>query len=197
MSLLKSRFIELFGDQIVNPYRWKQSTIGESCILKSGTTLSDTIENEGGPIPYVKVSDMNLNGNEKYIKTSTRFVSYESAKKFLIPKGSIIFPKRGAAISTNKKRITSLPICADLNIMSVFPKEELTSEYIYSYFLNIDLSDLYNGSSVPQINNKDISPLVISIPPLKFQKEYSELVNQIDKSKLIIQKALEDLVGKV
>lgn len=194
--LKKSRFIELFGDQIANPYKWKQLTIGECCILKSGTSLSVSIENEGGPIPYVKVSDMNMKENEKYIKTSTRFVSYESSKKVLIPKGSVIFPKRGAAIATNKKRITSLPICADLNIMSVFPKKELTSEYLYSYFLNIDLSALYNGSSVPQINNKDISPLVISVPPLKLQKDYSEFVNQIDKSKLVIQKSLEDLVGK-
>jgi len=68
-DLIKARFVELFGDQETNPFGWGQCTIGECCTLKSGTSLPAEVENEGGPIPYVKVGDMNYPGNERYITT--------------------------------------------------------------------------------------------------------------------------------
>lgn len=49
-ELVKSRFIELFGDQTANPYAWQQTTIGACCTLKSGTSLPADKENEGGAI---------------------------------------------------------------------------------------------------------------------------------------------------
>ena len=192
-ELVKSRFIEMFGDQDTNPLGWKQCTIGECCTLKSGTTLSAEVENEGGSVPYVKVGDMNFPGNERYITTSSRYVTEETAGKGLFEVGSIIFPKRGGAIGTNKKRMTKLLICADLNVMGVLSNGELLPEYLFSYFDLIDLGELSDGSSVPQINNKNIAPLVICIPPMELQQQFAAFVEQIDKSKLEIQKSLQQL----
>ena len=192
-QLVKSRFIELFGDQEVNPFGWEQSTIGECCTLKSGTSLSADVENEGGPIPYVKVGDMNYPGNERYITTSSRYVSEETAGKGLFGVGSIIFPKRGGAIGTNKKRMTKLPICADLNVMGVSSNGKLLPEYLLAYFDLIDLGALSDGSSVPQINNKNIAPLVICIPPMELQNQFAAFLEQTDKSKLAIQQSLDKL----
>ena len=192
-ELVKSRFIEMFGDQDTNPLGWKQCTIGECCTLKSGTTLSAEVENEGGSVPYVKVGDMNFPGNERYITTSSRYVTEETAGKGLFEVGSIIFPKRGGAIGTNKKRMTKLLICADLNVMGVSSNGELLPEYLFAYFDLIDLGELSDGSSVPQINNKNIAPLVICIPPMEFQEQFAAFVEQTDKSKFEIQKSLQQL----
>ena len=82
----------------------------------------------------------------------------------IIPEGATIFPKRGGAILTNKKRITSVPICADLNIMAVIPSTQIDAQLLYFYFLNVDMRKLGTGSSIPQINNYDIAPLLISFP---------------------------------
>ena len=191
-ELVKARFVEMFGDQDLNPFGWEKKTIGECCTLKSGTSLPAEIENEGGIVPYVKVGDMNHPGNERYITTSSRFVSEETAGKGLFDIGSIIFPKRGGAIGTNKKRMTKLPICADLNVMGVSSNGELTSEYLFTYFDLIDMGKLADGSSVPQINNKNISPLKICVPPLEKQVQFSECAKQIDKSRIPIQKALDE-----
>ena len=192
-ELVKSRFIEMFGDQDTNPLGWKQCTIGECCTLKSGTTLSAEVENEGGSVPYVKVGDMNFPGNERYITTSSRYVTEETAGKGLFEVGSIIFPKRGGAIGTNKKRMTKLLICADLNVMGVSSNGELLPEYLFAYFDLIDLGELSDGSSVPQINNKNIAPLVICIPPMELQQQFAAFIEQVDKSKFEIQKSLEKL----
>ena len=182
-KLIKARFIEMFGDQKDNPHGWPQATIGDCCTLKSGTSLPADKENEGGALPYVKVGDMNYPGNEHYITTSSRFVTEQTAGTGIFPVGTVIFPKRGGAIGTNKKRLTTLPICADLNVMGVTAGDALKSQYLMAYFDMIDLGKLDNGSSVPQINNKDISPLVICLPPLELQGRFTAFVKQVDKSK--------------
>ena len=182
-QLVKSRFIELFGDQTANPYAWQQTSIGACCTLKSGTSLPADRENEGGAIPYVKVGDMNYPGNEQYITTSSRFVSEQTAGTGVFPVGTVVFPKRGGAIGTNKKRLTRIPICADLNVMGVTAGRRLTPQYLMAYFNTVDLGTLNNGSSVPQINNKDIAPLLICIPPMALQEQFAAFVEQTDKSK--------------
>ena len=192
-NLVKSRFIELFGDQTANPYAWQQTSIGACCTLKSGTSLPADRENEGGAIPYVKVGDMNYPGNEQYITTSSRFVSEQTAGTGVFPVGTVVFPKRGGAIGTNKKRLTRIPICADLNVMGVTAGRRLTPQYLMAYFNTVDLGTLNNGSSVPQINNKDIAPLLICIPPMALQEQFAAFVEQTDKSKLAVQKGLQEL----
>ena len=192
-QLVKSRFIELFGDQKANPFGWPRTTIGDCCTLKSGTSLPADKENEGGRIPYVKVGDMNYPGNEQYITTSSRFVTEQTAGAGIFPVGTVIFPKRGGAIGTNKKRLTTLPICADLNVMGVTAGNALKSQYLMAYFNMVDLGALDNGSSVPQINNKDIAPLVICLPPLALQEQFAAFVEQTDKSKLAVQQGLREL----
>lgn len=191
-NLVKARFVEIFGDQKTNPFGWEQCTIGKCCTLKSGTSLPSEVENEGGPIPYIKVGDMNYPGNERYITTSSRYVSEATAGKGLFEVGSILFPKRGGAIGTNKKRMTTLPVCADLNVMGVASKGRLRPEYLMAYFDMIDLGALSDGSSVPQINNKNIAPLVICIPPLELQEQFAAFVKQTNKSKVVVQKALDE-----
>ncbi len=191
-QLIKSRFVEMFGDQNKNPFKWNVKTIGETCKLKSGNSLPLSFENEGGPIPYIKVGDMNLSGNEKYITNSSRYVTVKTAGKGVFDIGTIIFPKRGGAIGTNKKRMTISPICADLNVMGVTPLEKLNSHYLLAYFDEIDMGSLNNGSSVPQINNLDIAPLRICLPPMELQNQFGDFVQQVDKLKFTVQKSLEE-----
>ena len=184
---VQSEFVEMFGDLDCNI-----KTIEQTCTMKSGTTFSKDEENDSGEIFYIKVSGMNLPENDKYIKTSLSFVSRKVAGKTIIPANSIIFPKRGGAIGTNKKRITEQEICIDLNTMAVTPSNELNIQYLYQYFQNLDMGKLYNGSTVPQINNKDIGPLKIKVPPLELQQQFAAFVQQIDKSKFVVKQQIAD-----
>lgn len=147
------------------PGSWKWVRVFDLAFLKSGNQYP---ENKNGSL-YVKVADMNLPENQTEIVVSSRRA--EIPKSDLIPKNSIIFPKRGGAIATNKKRLVlQEEIGTDSNIMSMTLFYEKVLPYFSKWFSSIDLGKLSTGTSVPQINNKDIYPLLIPLPPLAEQK---------------------------
>ena len=172
---------------------WKKSTIAETCILKSGN--SNANNSPEGLLPFVKVGDMNIKGNEERITCSTNYVSYECNKKNIFPIGTIIFPKRGGAILTNKKRITSVEVCCDLNVMGVYSKGSILSEYLFYYFLSVDLSKIYNGAAIPQINNGDIGPLTIYYPINTIKQQ--EVVKRLSLHKSICNKMIDNYAKTV
>lgn len=149
--------------------------------IVSGNTPNGlkNIANEGY-IPFYKVSDMNLVGNEIYLSNSNIYLTEKEIKDLkikLFPKGTIVFPKRGGAILTNKKRILSQDSTFDLNLMGIIPNDLYVSKFIYYYFLSIDLATIMDGSAVPQINNKNINPLLIG----KFTlEEQAQIVKEIE-----------------
>ena len=176
---------------------WVEKRLGDVCTLKSGTTVSKSCEKAFGALPYVKVADMSYPGNESEIVSSSRFLDKKDIKKNAVfPIGTTIFPKRGGAILTNKKRLTLVPICTDLNIMGIIPSVLLTPKFVFYYFIKLDLGKLGSGSSIPQINNYDIAPLIIPLPPLPEQKRIVEILDEafaaIDKATANTEKNIKN-----
>jgi type I restriction enzyme, S subunit len=161
------------------PKNWEWSYLGQCFSLMSGTSFNKEKELESGQYIYVKVADMNLERNEVEITTSSRFLNPTTKElNALIPSGSIIFPKRGGAIATNKKRFVKNDLFVDLNVMAITPFEGINLDYAYGWLLGIDLAKLNSGTSVPQINNKDVAPLFFPIPPLN---EQHRIVAKVDE----------------
>lgn len=77
--------------------------------------------------------------------------------------------------------------------MGVIPGANIMPQYLLSYFDMIDLGKLDNGSSVPQLNNKDIAPLKILLPPLSLQEQFAAFVEQVEKAKSSVKQSLEKL----
>jgi type I restriction enzyme S subunit len=162
---------------------WLISPLKKVIQLKSGTTIPNELEKKAGEIPFVRISDFNLTGNEYSIHKSINYADkFKGFERQLIPVNSIIFPKRGGAIATNKKRLTTIPILIDLNTMAAICKPELDPDFFFCWFSLIDLGKLDGASSsVPQINNDDIYGLSIYYP-----KEIKEQKNQEDLTEKII-----------
>jgi type I restriction enzyme S subunit len=161
-ALFQSYLAQVFERNGLGVY---SKTIGDVCSLRSGTTVSPSLEKTEGELPYLKVADMNLLLNQNSITTSSRFLNKSDINSnSIIRKGSTIFPKRGGAIDTNKKRITDIDIALDLNVMSVYPGEQLNPKLLYFFFLGLDMRKLGSGSSIRQINNYDIEPIVVNYP---------------------------------
>ena len=147
------------------PESWRWAKLCNVAYLTSGNQYDEL---ECG-IPYIKVADMNLPDNRMEITTSTRYASENNGS--IIPIFSIVFPKRGGAISTNKKRmVLKFPIFVDSNTMGMTCIYSDMFEYMKVWFDSVDLGKLQSGTSVPQINNKDLYPLLIPLPPLAEQK---------------------------
>ncbi|MCP4986141.1 MAG: hypothetical protein GY928_08765 [Colwellia sp.] len=177
---------------------WEKKKLVEVCLLKSGTTISKRTEKPVGEILYVKVADMNLKENEVSINNASRFVNLCDIKKNqIIPIGSVIFPKRGGAIFTNKKRKIVKPTIVDLNIMAIIPSQMIYENFLYYWFLRIDLSELNNGSSIPQINNYSFDDVKINFPKsIPEQKRIVKILDEvfaaIDKAKANAEKNLQN-----
>jgi type I restriction enzyme S subunit len=75
--------------------------------------------------------------------------------------------------------------------MGVTAGAKLEPLYLFAYFNSIDLGTLGGGSSIPQINNKDIAPLIICLPPMALQKQFTAFVSLIDKLRVSIQASLD------
>lgn len=176
---------------------WVEATVGTVCTLKSGTTVPVSMERSEGDMPYVKVAEMTMPANREGVTTSIRFLNRSDVKlNWVIPAGAVIFPKRGGAILTNKKRLALVDMCADLNIMSVIPSDKLTPDFLYLYFLTVDMRKLGTGSSIPQINNYDIAPLPISFPASKEEQiEVTKALRKIEKNCQVLAASYEHKVA--
>lgn len=157
--------------------------LGEVAEIIGGGTLPDVTGAEtGNEVLLVKVSDMNRPGNETHISESA--VGLPASSHLLrgsriLPKSSIVFPKRGGAIATNKKRVLLRPAVLDPNMMGVYSRneEQLTPAFLFKWFSSVDLASLQNGTSVPQINKGDFEPLAIPIPN---KPEQRRIVAELD-----------------
>lgn len=179
----KSQFIEMFGTPSNSIYPIKK--LSEVCTFKSGTTFSPDKELSCGDYMYAKVADMNAAGNETYITHTSKYVDGNVAKNTWLPKGTVVFPKRGAAIHTNKKRILIKDTCVDLNTIGVIPGNLIDSLYLYWFFRCLNLSDICEDSGIPQINNKNLVPVDFVVPPMHVQLQFTDVAKQADKSKYL------------
>jgi type I restriction enzyme S subunit len=146
-----------------------------------------------GEIQFYKVSDMNLEGNEVEMRTTKLHLTKSEIEKLkikLYPKGTVIFPKRGGAILTNKKRILASESSFDLNLMGALPNEKVDGKYLFYWFQKLDLGKIYDGSNVPQINNKNIEPLDFPICKVEEQKQ---IVSEIE-TRLSVCDKLEETI---
>ncbi|MDO8721727.1 MAG: restriction endonuclease subunit S [Syntrophales bacterium] len=170
------------------PESWDLINIGKYCDVRSSTVsfneLNQGRSDDNDILCYaIKVSDMNLPGNEKYIftanietKLSSKLVSEKA-----IPANSVIFPKRGAAIATNKKRLTTLWSLLDPNLIAITPRARITSEFLYYWFLTFDLASIQDLGPTPQLNKKDVEPISIPCPSDSEQFEISNIFRSIDQ----------------
>jgi len=162
------------------PEGWVWCRIQDISSLKSGNSYKYSVGSVRD-IPYVKVGDMNIPGNfNDVLKSSNYFVYQDSMEKDLIKPKSIIFPKRGGAIATNKRcNVLSKKILIDSNSMAIIPSELIDFDFFSWWFKTIDLSTFGNEAVVPQVNNKDILPIPFRLPPLNEQKAIVEKVESL------------------
>ncbi len=180
------------------PAGWAWSSILQIADVASGNTPSGvlTTVRQSGELPWFKVGDMNHVDNVRVMRHADAWLD-EAGVKVLglraFPPGTVLFPKRGGAIATNKKRQLLSRGCADLNIMGITPDPTLAG-FFFAWFDGIDLAKLSDGSNVPQINHKDIEPLLIPLPPLA---EQHRIVAEVDRCLSLVRGVEAEVDGNL
>lgn len=132
-------------------------------------------------ILFSKVSDMNLVGNEKFITSTVNTVSLETCNRLKLKihsQGTVIFPKIGGAIATNKRRILIKSTVIDNNCLGVTPLCGISSEYLFLYLTSIDFTKYQVGTSVPALGQGTLELIKLGLPPLL---EQHRIVAKVDE----------------
>lgn len=145
------------------------ATVGAVCDIQSGAGFP--LKYQGltiGEHPFYKVSDMNLPGNEWELQEANHYISEEvrlELRARLFPEGSIVFPKVGGAIATNKKRVIKVAGCVDNNVMGLIPnKSKVISEYIHEWLRAFDIYEFSNKANPPSITQGTVSNWPVLVP---------------------------------
>jgi type I restriction enzyme S subunit len=156
--------------------------LGDVAVLYGGASLPAGLAFSGQADGYLllKVSDLNAPGNELSVSTALAWSPAAGARSSTAPTGSIVIPKRGASIATNKKRILRRPAILDPNLMGIEPLDQVVSaEWLHAWFETVDLASLQSGSSVPQLNKQDLVHLAVPLPPMAHQRQFAAADAQI------------------
>ena len=168
---------------------WEQRKLGEVVNIFSGWSPSNFKEGDSGSDIFIKVDDLNHSTREQL---NSQMNVLESQKYKKIPKGSTIFPKRGAAIMTNKVRILGKSAYMDTNMMAL-EASDISSEFLYTFITKTGLFKIADTSTIPQINNKHINPYPIKLPTMPEQKQIGKFFKQLDTLIALHQRKLEHL----
>lgn len=158
------------------PEHWsvlKGSWIGT--LFGSEQVPEESVVSEGD-LPFLKVGSMSLNSFD--IESWDWYVSRDISKRCRTRSDFILFPKRGAAIFTNKVNIVDRPSVIDPNLMGWKIGSKAVTKFIAYALKSRRLDDLADVSTVPQINNKHIEPEKFPVPPLDEQREIVKYIDQ-------------------
>jgi len=184
-DFLRAVFMEMFGRPGYPNPSLPTEELGQICDLFAGNSLpgGTTFNGQEHGLLLLKVGDMNLPGNEDVVQVAREWIDEGRASGPAIraPKDAIVFPKRGGAIATNKKRVLGRDCILDPNLMAVAPKSgsPISFQFLRIWFDLLDLSTLSNGSTVPQLNKGDLKPLKLPIPRSKDLIEFDRVFETI------------------
>lgn len=139
------------------------------------------------PIPFFKVADMNAPENARSMTRSNNYIDdkiLNAIKAQLYPAGCLVFPKIGATIYTDKKRVLSVPSVVDNNIMVLVPDEKkLDADYLFYFFYTFKLESLINIGAVPTISAQTVKDIDIPIVSLTEQRNIVKEILKIEDCK--------------
>lgn len=199
-ELVKSRFIEMFGNFVYERDRWNVCTIGDvaDTIDPQPSHRTPPISLDG--IPYVGIAECNY---------STRRIDFEKARKvgqnvlrehterYTLDEGDFIIGKIG---TIGKPFFIPIEQTYTLSANTVLIKPikgKVVSQYLYAVFQSEYMDRIIDAekksTSQPAFGIQKVRRIEIPMPPLELQQQFAAFVAQTDKSKLAIQKSLDKL----
>ena len=162
-ELIKARFVEMFGDVVLNTKNWENYTWDNVLTIKNGKNQKD-VENPKGIYPICGSGGI-MNYADNYIT--------ESNSVIIGRKGNINNP-----ILMREKF---------WNVDTAFGLEPNTTvlnvDYLFMFCNFFDFEILNKAVTIPSLTKADLLKIIIPIPPIELQERFADFVAQVDKSK--------------
>ena len=186
---VKSRFIELFGEPLSNQKGWQTMPIVKAAPIKSrrGNLADkiwllnlDAVEAQTGKVLFKhRVQSEGINASTVYFTTEN--VLYSKLRPYL---NKVVMPDEDGVATSEM-----IPMC---------PLADRLNRAYLCYWLRSDtfvkhISEKVAGAKMPRVSMDYFRSLSIELPPIELQEQFAAFVEQTDKSKLAVQKGLEEL----
>ena len=199
-ELIKARFVEMFGDPEFNNYNWDTFKMAELCTVSSSKRVYQSeLTNEG--VPFLRISDL-VNRMDYNTESCDLFISEEKYNDLL---DNGLVPKKDDILVTARGTLGRCYIVKDtdrfyfqdgmITWLSGY-SEKIVPVYI-SYLFSMQgikkqIEEMQAGSTVAYLSIAMTKKLNIMLPPLELQNQFVDFVKQTDKSKVAVQKALDE-----
>ena len=200
-ELIKARFVEMFGDMLINPKGWPEQRLDSLADIVSGITKGRKVKtDELYEVPYMAVSNVK-DGYIDWTTVKTIMATAGEIDQYRLMPSDVLMTEggdpdklgRGAIIHEPPKdcihqnHIFRVRLKQDV-LLSVFMAQYLQQQKAKRYFLGC----AKQTTGIASINMKQLSALPVLVPPIKEQEEYAAFVAQVDKSKAVVQKSLDE-----
>ena len=199
-DLVKARFVELFGNPVINNKGWNVSDLGQLTIkIGSGATP------KGGKEAYQTdgislIRSMNVH-NGKFEYKELAHISDEQAARLenvAVEKNDVLLNITGASVARSCVVPTNvLPARVNQHVCIIRCKDSIMPDFINSLLIDDNYQDLLwsiagSGATREAITKQQVESLQIILPPISKQEEFSKFINRVDKSKVAVQKSLDE-----
>ena len=198
-TLVKARFVEMFGDAVDNPMGWEkkqlQEIVTDDCTISYGIVQTGNDQEEGVPV-FRPVDIVNRIPKLEELKRTTEEISNKYKRTILKGHEMLITVRANIAdtciVGKEFKGCNVgrgiVPIRTQENIMVL----EFLKYLMDSKHLNDDIKSKAKGITLIQLNMEDLREVELIVPPIEQQKAFVEFAEQVDKSKVKVQKALDE-----
>ena len=198
-TLVKARFVEMFGDAVDNPMGWEkkqlQEIVTDDCTISYGIVQTGNDQEEGVPV-FRPVDIVNRIPKLEELKRTTEEISNKYKRTILKGHEMLITVRANIAdtciVGKEFKGCNVgrgiVPIRTQENIMAL----EFLKYLMDSKHLNDDIKSKAKGITLIQLNMEDLREVELIVPPIEQQKAFVEFAEQVDKSKVKVQKALDE-----
>ena len=192
-DLVKVRFVELFGDINANDREWNVQPLGELCTIVRGGSPRPIEKYLGGDSPWIKIGDA-TDGESIYLYSTKEHITQAGVSKSrMVKSGSLIFANCG--VSLGFARIITFDGCIHDGWLAMENIDERLDKVFLLQSLN-QMTEHFRriapAGTQPNLNTAIMKDYKQIIPPLELQKEFIAFVAQTDKSKVAVQKALDE-----
>ena len=188
--LVKSRFIEMFGDPITNTKMWPVDKVEAVCsnIYGGGTPSKSKEEYWNGDIPWISSKDMKSDMiSDSQIRITNLGLNNSSAK--LVPMNSVIMVIRSGILKhTLPVAINTVPVTVNQDLKVFIPGSSIHYRFLAFLFKMLE-KDILAGVRAVTADNIEFDTLKnrkIILPPVQFQNQFASFVAQVDKSKFVV-----------
>ena len=200
-ELIKARFVEMFGDMLLNDMAWQESILDTLADVVSGITKGRKIrETELIEVPYMAVSNVK-DGYIDWTTVKTIMATKQEIEQYRLLPYDVLMTEGGDPDKLGRGSVITKPLKNSIHQNHIFrvrlQTERILPVYFSEYLQHQKAKRYFLGcakqtTGIASINMKQLRALPVLVPPLKLQEQFATFVEQTDKSKVAVQKALDE-----